>query len=342
MAFNQLVEDHFHDPTTKIGKEVICLERVLNETLDGRFSGKRVNLIDLGAGNGQKAVLVLEALLRDDAQAVDYFPIDRNRYLSKYAIFKVISSRRVQPTRRDIAALLCRPNEPELVEQVATENVSLDELVAMSCDTSDHLAPIELGGVTAPNQGLDVDFVRDAAATYRAVRELGWYREGITIHCLLGRTIGNYAAQARRRFLSDLQQEMSPGDLLLLDAGLRPEPDSDSEAVPRWIRQMEKDYLVGEHFMRFEADTEGSAFQVDYDRTSKKVRYGFKRPDGSIQKMGSSYLFHASELLDTLRESGLRILCSQTSAEHPPAMSTTSPGSGCMTIVAEKPHEGSP
>lgn len=92
MAFCRLTRALSLEPGTKSEKEQRCLAQTLDRHIAQLSGGGSVTLIDLGTGDGQKMVMVIDALLCDGAAAIRYVPVDSNPHISRYAIRSILEA----------------------------------------------------------------------------------------------------------------------------------------------------------------------------------------------------------------------------------------------------------
>lgn len=302
MAFCRLTERLAAQPGTKIEKELRSLERALDQERLRGLRGVPLNLIDLGTGDGQKMLRVIAALRTSGVGSIRYVPVDTNAYISRYAILTILGAGQ-RSWRRDEAELLFGPLGR--LEPAGTGEARTIGTEALVRATSAHPARrhwVVREGVTVPLTGLDLDFFEELSAVAGAVRALD--ADATNLYCLLGNTLGNYPPDKRAAFLSTACAETRTGDLLLIGVGLRPLAPPCEEA----ILLLRAEYEVGEAFMRLGADHPAATYRTIYDAESHRMVHGFVRPDGTLQEMGYSYLFHPGQLVRDLEAAGLEVL----------------------------------
>ena len=92
MAFCRLTRALSLEPGTKSEKEQRCLAQTLDRHVSQLCGGGSLTLIDLGTGDGQKMVLVIDALLRAGVESIRYVPVDSNPHISRYAIGNILEA----------------------------------------------------------------------------------------------------------------------------------------------------------------------------------------------------------------------------------------------------------
>ncbi len=312
MAFCRLTEQLSTQPGTKMEKELRCLERALQADLRAVVADSNVNLIDLGTGDGQKMCLLVDALQAAGVRTVRYVPVDKNPYISRYAILTLLRRGRRTWKREEVEQLVGPLDAPG--EMRAGEPLTTEMLVRRWPRGTGSELVIHDGGVILPMSGLEIDFFADFPRVASAARRLG--DECLNVFCLLGNTLGNYPAENREAFLARLSDGTAPGELFLLGVGLRPQEgpcDADE------LRLLQQDYLPGEAFMRLQADHPRSIYSSRYEPESCRMIHSFERPDGSRQVVGYSYLFDAQEVIRDLHAAGFEIVsCAIHPGEHEP------------------------
>ncbi len=306
MAFCRLTERLSAESGTKVEKELRCLERALQRDFSKLCGQKDVNLIDLGTGDGQKVILVIKALNESGIRAVRYVPVDTNPYIARYAILSILGSGKKAWNKQEAELLFGPFEEIGFMEAESRGSISLETLVRLSRSHPMRSEGFVRKGVTVPMTGLDIDFFQHLPKVTSAAKALPG--KGINIFCMLGNTLGNNLPQERKIFLDTLCHEMEEGDLFLLGVSLRPEDEPCAEA----IRILEREYSVGEAFMRLGADHPQSKYSAKYDPDSHCMIYGFERPDKSVQDMGYSYLFDAREAANNLEAAGFEVVACES------------------------------
>ncbi len=84
-------------PGTNPWKELKCLDQVIEKGLLHTLQEHSFNLIDLGTGNGDKAVKIIKTLNPERTEqftrygqfSIRYFPIDFSRHMSQYALLNI-------------------------------------------------------------------------------------------------------------------------------------------------------------------------------------------------------------------------------------------------------------
>lgn len=299
MAYCRLTEDLSCKSGTKPEKELRCLERALETVFSKEWPQKRIHLIDLGTGNGQKMIPVIEALNRSGIRAVRYLPVDKNPYMSRYAILTILGSGKRAWNRQEVEILFGPLGDLDFVEAQDADSITIETLVRLSMSHATRSDLIVREEVIVPMTGLEIDFFQDLPMVASAARTLNG--KGSNCFCMLGNTFGNYSPQKQKEFLATLYSEMEAGDLFLLGVGLRP---TGKRCCSEAFRLLEREYLPGEAFMRLGADYPQSKYCPKYDPESYCVIHSFERPDQSMQEMGYSYLFDATELISDLDAAG--------------------------------------
>ena len=286
MAFCRLTEQLSSEPGTKVEKELRCLERALEQDFARLCRHKRINLIDLGTGDGQKMILVIKALDDTGIRAVRYVPVDTNPYISRYAILTILGSGKKAWNKQEVELLFGPLGTLDFFEAQNTDSISIETLVRLSKSHSPKRDLFVRKELIVPMTGLQIDFFQNLPEVVSAAKALNG--NAMNILCMLGNTFGNYRPEKRKRFLATLHKEMEVGELFLLGVSLRPkgEPCCSDE-----IRFLEREYRTGEAFMRLAADHPRSQYSAKYDPDSHCMIYSFERPDKSIQDIGYSYLF---------------------------------------------------
>jgi hypothetical protein len=334
MTYCRLIDELSCKSGTKPEKELRCLERVLENIVSKDWSQKRIHLIDLGTGSGHKMIPVIEAMNRSGIRAVRYLPVDKNPYMSRYAILTILGSGKRAWNRQEVEILFGPLGDLDFVEAQDTDSITIETLVRLSMSHATRSDLIVREDVIVPMTGLEIDFFQDLPSVASAGRTL--HGNGSHCFCMLGNTFGNYSPQQQKVFLATLYAEMEAGDLFLLGVGLRPTRERCSfEAV----RLLEREYLPGEAFLRLRADCPQSKYRPKYDPESCSVIHNFERPDQSMQEMGYSYLFDATELVNDLDAAGFEAV----SCESYPGLSggkATSESQNepqYLTILVRKP-----
>lgn len=305
MAFCRVTERLAAQPGTKVEKELRCLERLLRVDFSRLCGASEINLIDLGTGDGQKVVRVLNSLAQAGPPVLRYVPVDTNPHIARYAIFKVLGGGKMEWTLAE-AEFVFGPLRATSLAEPRAQTISLEKLVSAARThsmTSDAFLREKL---VVPTKGLEIDFFQSLPKVMAAVEH--GFGEGMNFFCLLGNTFGNYPVSQREAFLAMLGDAMQPGDLFLLGVSLRPQGDS---ASPEEIRLLEREYLPGESFMRLGADDPASRYRAKYDAVARSVFHAFERPDQSRQEMGFSYLFGEQEIASDLEAAELEIVASE-------------------------------
>jgi len=321
------------DPSTKTGREVYCLERLLRQCTWGeRVSEQPLNLIDLGSGSGQKALRILDSIVADVARLISYVPIDTSRYSASFAILTVLDARQ---SLTDDAVTELFDSPPELPGSESPQPLQSDcsNLARRMAEHPPGASTVTRQYLTVPSRGVSVDFIADVSDVARLVRTNPAYVEGVNVYALLGQTLGNYSPADRHRFLTQLCSSMDKGDVLLIDAGLRPE-DGGAGDLDERPHNLEAAYArEAWAFMRHKADDWSSRFRVAYEPRLHRIDHWFERPDGSAQILGYSYLFARSEVLRLLEGAGYRVVRTVSSLEE----AGLHPGPECMVIMAQRP-----
>jgi hypothetical protein len=312
MAYCRLTEELSSKSGTKPEKELRCLERALENGFSKDWPQKRIHLIDLGTGNGQKMIPVIEALNRAGIRAVRYLPVDKNPYMSRYAILTILGSGKRAWNRQEVEILFGPLGDLDFVEAQDTDSMTIETLVRLSMSHATRSDLFVREEVVVPMTGLEIDFFQDLPKVASAARTLNG--KGSNCFCMLGNTFGNYSPQKQKVFLASLYSEMEAGDFFLLGVGLRP---TGKRFCSEAFRFVEREYLPGEAFMRLGADCPQSKYCPKYDPASCCVIHSFERPDQSMQEMGYSYLFDATELVNDLDAAGFEAV----SCESYPSLS---------------------
>lgn len=92
MAFCRLTRALSLQAGTKSEKEQRCLEQTLRHHVSQLSGRGDVALIDLGTGDGQKMVTVIDALVRTGVEAIHYMPVDANPHISCFAIRSILEA----------------------------------------------------------------------------------------------------------------------------------------------------------------------------------------------------------------------------------------------------------
>ncbi len=327
MAFCRLTEWLSTQPGTKMAKELRCLEQALQADLRAVLAERNVNLIDLGTGDGQKTCLLVEALQAAGVRTVRYVPVDKNPFISRYAILTLLRGGRRAWSHEEVERLVgpldasgeIRAGEPSTTEMLVRR---------WSLGSNSDLV-IQDGSLILPVKGLEIDFIEDLPRVVSAARRLGGER--LNVFCLLGNTLGNYPAEKREAFLVRLAEGTTPGELFLLGVGLQPQKGPCDAGE---LSLLQADYLPGEKFMRLQADHPDSTYSSRYEPESCRMIHGFERPDGSRQVVGYSYLFDAQEVIRDLHAAGFEIV---SCAIHPGEQRPREPR--YFTILASKVRE---
>lgn len=192
---------------------------------------------------------------------------------------------------------------------------------------------VSFGDLTVLSRGVSANFMRDTPGVMRMIRNSPAYVDGVNVFALLGQTIGNYSPTERHSFFTELFSKMNGGDILLVDAGVRPE-EGESADLDERLRNLELAYFrEAGKFMQHKADHRSSRFRVAYDQSLHQMSHWFKRPDGLTQFLGYSYLFTCGELIGSLIDVGYRVTRSVFSLDE----AGLHPGPECMVVFAEKP-----
>jgi uncharacterized SAM-dependent methyltransferase len=336
MAFCRLTEALSFQPGTKVEKELRSLEQALARSIPRFCRGKCVNLVDLGTGDGQKMILVLKALSKARAEWVRYIPVDTNPYIARYAIFTILGGGRTTWSHDEAEAVFGPPDGLEFNPAPVEAPISIESLVWLSRFRKTTSELFVRNNVSVPATGLEIDFFEDLTKVARIAKRLNG--SAMNIFCLLGNTFGNYPRGKQHAFVEALFREMHPGDLFLLGVGLRPSGES---ASSEQINLLEKEYQPGESFMRLGADDPCSRFSSKYDCASHSMKHSFERPDGSVQEMGYSKLFDASEVILALANAGFEIANCESypgaCQSHGPRRNHREPQ--YLTVIARKAGE---
>lgn len=325
MAFCRLTRALSLEPGTKSEKEQRCLEQILGRHVAQLSGCRHLTLVDLGTGDGQKMLMVIDALVRSGVDSIRYLPVDTNPYISRYAILNILGGGKVAWSTED-AERLFGPLAEEDRSTIADENaVSLESLVYLSRFWPASADVLVRNALTVPLAGAEVDFFQNFSNVVRLAKRL---KPGMRAFCLLGNTFGNYPAPERDAFLGAVHAGMEPGDVFLLGVAVRP---GAGPAYADEVRMLEKEYLAGEAFMRPGADDPASTFHSRFDPASHCMIHTFERPDTTVQHMGYSVLFDPEALTRDLTATGFEVLAQEL---YPP-LEAKAPG--CLTIIARKP-----
>lgn len=320
------------DPNTKTGREVYCLEQVLRQCAwKARVSGRPLKLIDLGSGSGQKALRILDSAVSDVVRPISYFPIDASRYCAAFAILTVLKA---YHGLTDDALRGLFGSSPEFPggECPRPLHSDLHKLARRMVEHQPQVSTVTHQHLMVPSRGLNADFIADVSDVVRMVRTSPAYVEGVSVYALLGQTLGNNPPADRQRFLTQLCSAMSECDILLIDAGLRPE-DGDTADLDDRRRNLEAAYArEAWSFMRHKADDHSSRFRVAYQPRLRRVDHWFERIDGSAQILGCSNLFARSEVMRMIEGAGYRAIHTVSSLEE----AGLRPGPECMVVIAQK------
>ena len=105
MAFCRLTRALALEAGTKSEKEQRCLAQTLDRHVSQLCGDGSLTLIDLGTGDGQKMVLVIDALVRAGVESIRYVPVDSNPHISRYAILNILEAAGERGWRRGGADL---------------------------------------------------------------------------------------------------------------------------------------------------------------------------------------------------------------------------------------------
>lgn len=309
-----------NDPATKTGREVRCLEELLQRPEWRPATAERpLTVVDLGSGSGEKARRVLAALRDDGSSPLAYIPVDASPYCASFAITTVLqafggldaAAQNTLVGRTTAYTAGPAPMAPAEVARCMTEHAA-----AISTVTRD--------GLTVATRGIGGDFVTDTAWVLDVAREHPARVDGGSIYLLLGQTFGNHRPADRDELLRRLRSAMAADDLLVVDAGIRPQ-DGDSVASVEAAYRRE-----ARRFMLHKADDLASTFHVAYDPERHRIEHWFIRPDGSKQPLGFSTLFLGDGLDERLRRAGLAPLA----AVRLSSLGGLGPGPDCTVVMA--------
>lgn len=324
MAFCRLTRALSLEPGSKSEKERRCLEQTLRRHAAQLAGGGDLTLVDLGTGDGQKMLMVIDALERSGAGAIRYLPVDTNPFISRYAILNILGGGKVAWSIEDAERLFGPLLEDDDGVTADEHAISLESLVYLSrfCASGD----VRVGSVlTVPLAGADVDFFQNFSDVVCLAKRL---KPGRRAFCLLGNTFGNYPAPERDAFLRAVHAGMEPGDVFLLGVAVRP---GAGPSYAEQVTMLEQEYLAGEAFMRPGADHPASTFHSRFDPASHCMIHTFERPDATVQHMGYSALFDPDALTGDLTATGFEVLAQEL---YPP-LEAKAPG--CLTLIARKP-----
>jgi len=320
------------DPNTKTGREVYCLEQVLRQPAwKAHVDGRPLNLIDLGSGSGQKALRILESAASDLVRPIGYFPVDASHYCAAFAILTVLNAYRGL-THDALRGLFSKsPDFPGGVWPRPLDS-DLHKLAVRMVNHQPGVSTVVHEHLKVPSRGLSADFIADVSDVVRTVRTSPAYADGASVYALLGQTLGNNTPADRQRFLIQLRATMSEFDVLLIDAGLRPE-DGDTAHLDERRRNLEAAYRrEAWSFMRHKADDGSARFRVAYKPCLRRIDHWFERCDGSAQNLGCSNFFARSEVMSMLEGAGYRVIDTVSSLEE----TGLRPGPECMVVMARK------
>jgi Histidine-specific methyltransferase, SAM-dependent len=322
-ARSDAIEGQSH---TKIGKEVYCLERLIRHYAWEDHLGRcAINLVDLGTGSGSKAARIIGALARASVRPVNFFPVDASQYCASFAILTALMTCE-NLTDEVLCDLFVTPS-------AACRESARSDLARLMAVQEPGAPTVSCGDLRVLSRGVTADFMRNTAKVMRTIRNSPASVEGVNIVALLGQTIGNYRSDERRAFLAELFSEINDDDILLIDAGLRPEEGQLGDLEER-RRTLELSYFrEAIAFMLHKADHSSSRFRVAYDQVQHRVNHWFERPDGSRQFLGYSYLFSRAEFLSALADVGFRVVTGVFSVDEP----DLNPGTETMVVLARKP-----
>lgn len=325
MLFCRLTRALALEPGTKSEKERRCLEQTLARHV-AQLSGCRdLTLVDLGTGDGQKMLMVIDALERAGVDSIRYLPVDTNPFISRYAILNILGGGKVAWSTEDAERLFGLGAQEDRGTPADGSAVSLESLVHLSRFWSASPDVLVRNVLTVPMAGADVDFFLNFADVVCLAKRL---TSGMRAFCLLGNTFGNYPAAERDAFLRAVHAGMEPGDVFLLGVAVRPGAGATHAEE---VRMLEQEYLAGEAFMRPGADHPASTFRSRFDPASHCMIHTFERPDTTVQHMGYSALFDPDTLTDDLTATGFEVLAQEL---YPP-LEARAPG--CLTLIARKP-----
>ena len=335
MAFCRLTEQLSSEPGSKVEKELRCLERTLGQDFSKYCGRESVNLIDLGTGDGQKMLLMIEALNKSGVGAIRYVPVDTNHHISRYAILTILGSGKKAWSKQDVELLFGPLGTLDFIDEQNTGGITIETLVWLSGSHATRSHQFVRNELIVPMTGLQIDFFQNLPEVVTAAKAVGG--KGLNIFCMLGNTFGNYLPEKRKIFLDTLYHEMETGELFLLGISLRPKGDP---CGPDEVRLLEREYLPGEAFMRLGADHPRSKYCSRYDARSCRMIHSFERPDKSIQEVGYSYLFDPEEIVNAFEAARLEVLScepypSPREAKELPRIESEPK---YLTILARKPQ----
>lgn len=321
------------DPNSKPGKEAWCLEKLLASSVESYLCDQEINLVDLGSGNGEKAEKIIATIKRYGALPVRYFPIDLSPYSCVYAILTIlcadgpILSSELEafgggrPSAFTESILRARPLPYEAILRDIFSGNPVASMIARE-------------KIIVPTRGLSVDFMGNTDEVMRTVTAQKFYRSGTNIFCLLGQTFGNYDELERSDFLQALWQQMNPGDLLLIDGGVKPEAAEGvrEEDLNTCISRLVGFYRHGEQFMRPDADSEDSTYCVVYNAELGRIQYWFLRCDGSRQDFGFSNMWDITAFVDEISAAGFEVVNYTSSLDE----SAFNAGPEAVAVLARK------
>ena len=324
MAFCRLTRALSLEPGTKSEKEQRCLEQTLSRHVAHLSGCRDLTLVDLGTGDGQKMLMVIDALVGAGVSSIRYLPVDTNPYISRYAILNILGGGKLAWSAEDAERLFGPLLEDDGGVTADEHAISLESLVYLSrfCASGD----VRVGSVlTVPLAGADVDFFQNFSDVVCLAKRL---KPRLRAFCLLGNTFGNYPAPERDAFLGAVHAGMEPGDVFLLGVAVRP---GAGPAYADEVRMLEHEYQAGEAFMRPGADDPASTFHSRFDPASHCMIHTFERPDATVQHMGYSVLFDPETLTRDLTATGFEVLAQEL---YPPVEAKAP---GCLTLIARKP-----
>jgi uncharacterized SAM-dependent methyltransferase len=317
MAYCRLVsEQGVADRSSKPSKEAWCLSQILSagETL---LAAEEVNLIDLGCGNGEKALQILHFLNARGVGPVGYAPVDQSPYCGLFAILTVLcADRRI--SRVEAGVLLGAAPTQRILDLFFAAPLPYETLIAELWRAGPAVDAIERENVIVPTRGVIVDFVRNAAELRDTLASLPLHRDCKNVYLLLGQTLGNYEPSARRQLLCGLRDQMNENDVLLIDGGLRPRHTTQrADDIATQTENLVAFYRLGERFMRQDADCRESRYRVSYSPASHRVVYWFERPDGTRQELGFSNMWMEKGFAEELHSTGYEVLGTASSLDLP-------------------------
>lgn len=317
----------------KTAREARCLSRLLRGApWRGLVAGRAVDLVDLGAGSGSKAAMLVSALRACGASPLGYFPVDTSPYCIAFATVTMLAATASSPGALDLALATLLPFVGG--ERSALADVGIREAVAEQVLLAQPSAPIVVtGDVRLPSEGIWGDFVHDIEGVWASVRASPACVGGTAVAALLGQTVGNHDSTARTALLERLFEVLREGDVILLDAGICPEAGGPALVAER-TRSLERAYEVEAlRFMGHKADSTSSRLRVAYDPVTQRVDHRFERADGTTQPLGYSQLFGLDVVPAELERIGFQThdVCTTFEVGNP------GPGTDCLVVLAQKP-----